>query len=35
MSAVGTFGGFSGPNLFSEAHRAFTAILDEQGISYS
>ncbi|WP_022918065.1 sugar phosphate isomerase/epimerase family protein [Ruania albidiflava] len=35
LSAVGTFGGFSGPNLFSEAHRAFTAILDEEKIAYS
>ena len=35
LSAVGTFGGFSGPNLFGEAHRAFTAILDEEKISYS
>lgn len=35
LSAVGTFGGFSGPNLFSEAHRAFTTILDEEKIAYS
>ncbi|UFU04962.1 sugar phosphate isomerase/epimerase family protein [Ruania halotolerans] len=35
LSAVGTFGGFSGPDLFTEAHRAFTGLLDAEGIPYA
>ncbi|WP_159620561.1 sugar phosphate isomerase/epimerase family protein [Ruania rhizosphaerae] len=35
LSAVGTFGGFSGPELFTEAHRAFTSLLDAEGIAYA
>jgi sugar phosphate isomerase/epimerase len=34
LSAVGQFGGFSGPDLFAKATHAFTGILDAQGITY-
>jgi sugar phosphate isomerase/epimerase len=34
LAAAGTFGGFSGEDLFATATRAFTAILDDQAISY-
>ncbi|NED98172.1 sugar phosphate isomerase/epimerase [Phytoactinopolyspora alkaliphila] len=34
LSAVGQFGGFSGPDLFAKATHAFTAILEDQGIDY-
>lgn len=34
LAAAGSFGGFSGPELFTVAHRAFTGLLDEEGIAY-
>lgn len=35
LEAAGTFGGFSGPQLWREAHAAFTALLREEGIRYA
>lgn len=35
LAAAGTFGGYSGPDLWRAAHAAFTAILDEEGIPYA
>ncbi len=32
---AGSLGGFSGPELFATAHRAFTKILDDEGIEYA
>jgi len=32
LAAAGAFGGFSGPDLWREAHRAFTAMLAEESI---
>lgn len=34
LAMAGRAGGFSGPELFAVAHRAFTALLDEEGIKY-
>lgn len=34
LAAAGALGGFSGPELFSVAHRAFTGILADEGIEY-
>ena len=34
LAAAGTFGGFSGPELFGVAHRAFTGLLVDEGIEY-
>lgn len=34
LAAAGQLGGFSGPELFGLAHRAFTGLLDEEGIEY-
>lgn len=34
LADQGSFGGFSGPDLWTKAHGAFTALLDEEGISY-
>lgn len=34
LSDAHSLGGFSGPGWFSEAHRAFTQILDSEGIEY-
>lgn len=34
LAAAGPFGGFSGARLFAEATRAFTALLDAEGIEY-
>ncbi len=35
LAAVGTFGGFSGPELWRTAHEAFTQLLDSEGIAYA
>lgn len=35
LADVGAFGGFSGPDLFSRAHQAFTSILADESISYA
>jgi sugar phosphate isomerase/epimerase len=35
MSEARTSGGFSGPELFTTAWRAFTTILDDEGIAYA
>ncbi len=34
LASAGAMGGFSGAELFTTAHRAFTGLLDEQGIPY-
>jgi sugar phosphate isomerase/epimerase len=34
LAVAGRAGGFSGPELFGVAHRAFTGLLDEEGIEY-
>lgn len=34
LSVTHELGGFSGPDLFTEAHAAFTGLLNEQGIQY-
>jgi sugar phosphate isomerase/epimerase len=34
LAAAGTAGGFSGPELFAQAHRAFTGLLQAEGIPY-
>lgn len=34
LAAAGQLGGFSGPELFGLAHRAFTGLLDEEGVEY-
>jgi sugar phosphate isomerase/epimerase len=34
LTTVATFGGFSGPELFVKAHKAFTTILENEGIEY-
>jgi sugar phosphate isomerase/epimerase len=34
LAAAERLGGFSGPELFGVAHRAFTGLLDEEGIEY-
>lgn len=34
LSEAHHLGGFSGPELFTEAHTAFTQLLDEEGIQY-
>lgn len=34
LVAAGPMGGFSGPELFGAAHRAFTGLLTEEGIEY-
>jgi sugar phosphate isomerase/epimerase len=34
LAAAGTMGGFSGPQLFGVAHRAFTGLLEDEGIEY-
>ena len=35
LAAAGTFGGFSGPDLWKTAHQAFTGILTEEGIPFA
>lgn len=35
LAAVGTFGGYSGPELWRSAHAAFTGLLQEEGIEYA
>jgi sugar phosphate isomerase/epimerase len=35
LAAAGAFGGFSGPDLWREAHRAFTTLLDEESIDFA
>ena len=34
LAAAGSFGGFSGPQLWREAHRAFTGLLAEESIAF-
>lgn len=34
LAAAGSMGGFSGPQLFGVAHRAFTSLLADEGIEY-
>jgi sugar phosphate isomerase/epimerase len=34
LATAGSFGGFSGPDLFSAAHQAFTGLLLAEGIEY-
>lgn len=34
LSEVGSLGGFSGPELFAKAHRAFTRMLQAEGVEY-
>lgn len=34
LAMAGRAGGFSGPELFGVAHRAFTGLLDEEGVTY-
>jgi sugar phosphate isomerase/epimerase len=34
LATAGSFGGFSGPDLFSAAHQAFTGLLVAEGIEY-
>jgi sugar phosphate isomerase/epimerase len=35
LDQTSSLGGFSGPQLFTEAHKAFTALLDSEGIEYA
>jgi sugar phosphate isomerase/epimerase len=35
LAAAGSFGGFSGPDLWREAHRAFTTLLAEESIDFA
>lgn len=35
LAAVGTFGGYSGPELWRSAHAAFTGLLQDEGIEYA
>jgi sugar phosphate isomerase/epimerase len=35
LMAAGAMGGYSGPELFATAHRAFTGLLTEEGIEYA
>jgi hypothetical protein len=34
LTAAGPFGGFSGPDLFTAATEAFTALLNVQGVRF-